>query len=68
MHVLLTVAFPIFALIGVGWLAGRRNLLGLHGTTALDGFVGWFARSVMLFTALAKVRLGDILNLPFVAV
>jgi predicted permease len=67
-HALLTVAFPIFALIGVGWSAGRRRLLGAHGTTALNGFVGWFALPAMLFTALAKVSVAEVFNGPFVAV
>lgn len=68
MHVLLTVAFPIFALIGIGWVGGRLRLLGEHGTTALNAFVGWFALPAMLFTALARVRIGDVLHGPFVVV
>jgi malonate transporter and related proteins len=67
-QVLLTVAFPIFALVGVGWIAGHLRLLGDHGTTALNGFVGWFALPAMLFAALAKVSLAEVLNVPFVAV
>ncbi len=68
MHVLLTVAFPIFALVGIGWIAGRRRLLGPHGTVALNGFVGWFALPAMLFSAVANVSLSDVFNGPFVAV
>lgn len=68
MDAILTVAFPVFALIGIGWLAGRGRMLGEHGTAALNGFVTWFALPAMLFTALAKVRLGEVLNLPFALV
>ncbi|MBL8674581.1 MAG: AEC family transporter, partial [Rhodospirillales bacterium] len=68
MHAILTVAFPIFALIGIGWIAGRRNMLGVNGTGALNGFVTWFALPAMLFMALAKVRLSEILNGPFAIV
>ena len=68
LHAILTVAFPIFALIGLGWLGGRLRLLGPHGTAALNGFVTWFALPAMLFTALARVRLEEILNLSFVVV
>jgi len=68
LHAILTVAFPVFALVGIGWLGGRLRLLGPHGTTALNGFVTWFALPAMLFGALAKVRLEEILNWPFVAV
>ncbi len=67
-HVLLTVAFPVFALIGIGWIGGRLRLLGPHGTTALNGFVGWFALPAMLFTALAKVSIAEVLNGAFVVV
>lgn len=68
MQAILAVAFPVFALVGIGWLGGRLRLLGAHGTAALNGFVTWFALPAMLFAALAKVRLGEIVNLPFVAV
>jgi predicted permease len=67
-HVLLNVAFPIFALIGIGWIGGRLRLLGAHGTTALNAFVGWFALPAMLFVALARVSIGEVFNTPFVAV
>jgi hypothetical protein len=68
LQAILTVAFPVFALVGIGWLGGRLRLLGEHGTAALNGFVTWFALPAMLFGALAKVRLEEILNWPFVAV
>ena len=68
MQAILTVAFPVFALIGIGWIAGRRGLLGPGGTAALNGFVTWFALPAMLFAALARVDLGTIVNLPFVAI
>jgi predicted permease len=67
-HVLLTVAFPIFALIGIGWLGGRLRLLGEHGTTALNAFVGWFALPAMLFVALARVSIAEVLNAQFAIV
>jgi predicted permease len=68
MNGILTVAFPIFALILIGWLAGRWRLLGEGGTASLNGFVTWFALPAMLFTALSKVHLGEVLNLPFAIV
>ena len=66
MQAILTVAFPVFALIGIGWFAGTRRMLGAHGTAALNGFVTWFALPAMLFSALSRVPLGTILNWPFV--
>ena len=68
MQAILTVAFPVFALIGVGWLAGRRRMLGPNGTGVLNGFVTWFALPAMLFAALVRVDFGTIVNLPFVAI
>lgn len=68
MHAILTVAFPVFALVGIGWLGGRLRLLGAHGTAALNGFVTWFALPAMLFAALAKVKLDEIINLDFAMV
>lgn len=68
MQAILTVAFPVFALIGTGWLGGRFGVLGPGGTAALNGFVSWFALPAMLFSALAKVRLEEIVNWPFIAV
>ncbi len=68
MQAILSVAFPIFALVGTGWLGGRLRLLGEHGTAALNGFVTWFALPAMLFAALSRVDLGEIANLPFIAV
>jgi len=68
MHAILTVAFPVFALIGIGWLGGRLRLLGENGTAALNGFVTWFALPAMLFAALAQVKLHEIVNLSFALV
>lgn len=68
MHAILTVAFPVFALVGIGWLGGRLRLLGAHGTAALNGFVSWFALPAMLFGALAQVKLAEIINLSFTLV
>ena len=68
MDAILTVAFPIFALVGIGWLGGRLKLLGEHGTAALNGFVTWFALPAMLFAGLARVRLDEIFNAGFIVV
>ncbi len=68
MQAILAIAFPVFALIGVGFWAGRRRVLGPGGTAALSGFVTWFALPAMLFAALARVEIAAIVNLPFVVV
>ena len=68
MQAILTIAFPVFALIATGFWAGRRGVLGPAGTAVLSGFTTWFALPAMLFAALARVDIATILNLPFVAI
>lgn len=68
MQAIFTVAFPVFALIFIGWLAGRRRMLGPGGTAALNGFVTWFALPAMLFLTLSRASFAAILNWPFVAI
>lgn len=67
MDVVFTVAFPLFALIATGFVAGRVRLLGRDGAGALNAFVTWFALPALLFNAIAGVRLSEVLNLPFIA-
>ncbi len=67
MDVVFSVAFPLFALIATGFVAGRVRLLGRDGSGALNVFVTWFALPALLFSAIANVRLSEVLNLPFIA-
>lgn len=67
MNVVFSVAFPLFALIATGFVAGRTRLLGRDGSGALNVFVTWFALPALLFSAIANVRLAEVLNLPFIA-
>ena len=67
MNVVFSVAFPLFALIATGFIAGRTRLLGRDGAGALNAFVTWFALPALLFNAIASVRLSEVLNLPFIA-
>ncbi|MBV9835506.1 MAG: AEC family transporter [Alphaproteobacteria bacterium] len=67
MNVVFSVAFPLFALIATGFVAGRVRLLGRDGSGALNVFVTWFALPALLFNAIASVRLSEVLNLPFIA-
>lgn len=67
MNAVFSVAFPLFALIATGFVAGRARLLGRDGSGAINVFVTWFALPALLFNAIANVRLADVLNLPFIA-
>lgn len=58
---------PFFALIGVGYLAGRTRFFSAEATAHLTKFVFWFALSAMLFDFSANLALADILDTRFIA-
>lgn len=62
MQAILTVAAPIFAVILVGYLAGRFRLLGREATTALNRFVSVFALPLLFFGTLARTPILAVLN------
>jgi malonate transporter len=62
MQVILSVAVPIFAVILVGYLAGRFRILGPEATTALTAFVSTFALPVLFFGTLARTPVSALLN------
>lgn len=68
MQTIFSVAFPVFALVFVGWLGGRLRLLGSDSTAALNAFVSWFALPALLFGLLSRVRLDEVFNLGFACV
>jgi hypothetical protein len=57
---------PFFALIGLGWGAGRLRFFPPEATAWLTRFVFYFALSAMLFRFSATLSLGDLFNAPFV--
>jgi malonate transporter len=67
MAAVIDVVLPIFAIILVGYLAGRRGLMGPASSEALNLFVYYLALPVLLFHALARVRPEQIFNGPFLA-
>ena len=60
MHAVVDAVLPVFALIGVGSLAGARGLLGPSVTDALNLFVVWLALPALLFGATARMSLADV--------
>lgn len=58
---------PFFALIGLGYWAGRTRFFSQEATAYLTKFVFYFALSAMLFRFSANLSLGDILDWNFVA-
>ena len=53
---------PFFAIIGLGYGAGRRGFFGEAATAALTKFVFYFALSAMLLRFSATLQIGDLLN------
>ncbi|MEZ5752371.1 MAG: AEC family transporter [Paracoccaceae bacterium] len=54
--------FPFFAIIGLGYGAGRIGMFPPEATAWLTKFVFYFALSAMLFGFAASMSLGDILE------
>ncbi|MFB2530560.1 AEC family transporter [Paracoccus sp. p4-l81] len=58
---------PFFALIGLGWLAGRSRFFPAEATGWLTKFVFYFALSAMLFRFAAGLDLASLFDARFVA-
>ena len=63
---ILLKTLPFFALIGVGFWAGRRGIFPPDAVGWLTKFVFYFALSAMLFRFAANLSLSEIFDLPFV--
>lgn len=57
---------PFFAIIGVGYGAGRTNFFSPEATNYLTKFVFYFALSAMLFRFSANLSLAEILDWTYV--
>jgi len=58
----LGAAFPVFALVGCGVLAGRFRLITPGSSEALNRFVYAFALPALLFLAVYRGSLGELLG------
>ena len=66
MSAVIDVVLPVFAIILAGFLAGRRRLLGPASSEALNAFVYWVALPPLLFLAMARTEIGEVLYWPFI--
>ena len=57
---------PFFALIGLGYWAGRTRFITEEATAYLTKFVFYFALSAMIFRFAATLELADVLDWTFV--
>ncbi|GAB4383890.1 AEC family transporter [Albidovulum sp.] len=58
---------PFFALIGLGWAAGRLRFFPQEATAWLTRFVFYFALSAMLFRFAARLEVSEIFDPAFAA-
>ncbi len=58
---------PFFALIALGWGAGKRGFFSEEASTYLTRFVFYFALSAMLFGWSAQLSLSEVFSWAFVA-
>jgi len=67
MQAIFDVILPVFGIIFTGYFSGRIRLLGPDSSEALNKFCYWFALPPVLFLGPARVPLGQVFNLPFIA-
>lgn len=66
MVAVLLQTLPFFALIGLGYLAGRTGFFTEEATVYLTRFVFYFALSAMIFRFAANLSFGDVFSWDFV--
>ena len=67
METIVNVAFPVFAIVALGYLAGHWRILGPESAVALNRFVYYFALPPVLFVFTARAPIDEVLNWPFIA-
>jgi len=67
MLAVLVQTLPFFALIGLGYGAGRSGFFGAEATAALTKFVFYFALSAMLLKFSARLDLSALLDWTFIS-
>jgi predicted permease len=53
--IIVNAVFPLFALILLGYVSGRRRLLGPGAVDSLNKFVVWMALPALLFQSMAQI-------------
>ena len=65
MFAVLSTIFPVFALLFCGWLARKKDWLGVSATSELNRFVVNLALPALLFDIVANARLSDLMQPDF---
>ena len=66
METLVNIAFPIFSIMAIGYVAGRRGLLNSASTSALNRYVFLFALPAAMFAFTARADFSEIFNGAFI--
>lgn len=66
MEALVNVAFPIFSIMLIGFVAGKRGLLNSASTSALNRYVFLFALPAAMFAFTARADIAQIVNPSFI--
>ncbi len=61
------IVFPVFALVLIGYLFGKTELLGDGNAKALNDYVYYIALPVLLFYETARTPLTELLHYDFIA-
>ncbi len=67
MSIIINAVLPIFALILVGYISGRKGLLGAGAVDSLNKFVVWMALPALLFQSMAQITWEQINQPGYVA-
>src|SRR5450830_1225079 len=68
MLAIFNVVFPVFALIFLGFLCRKRNILSVNAASELNRFVIYLGLPALLFDSIARLTPADFSNLRFIAV
>lgn len=66
MGIILSALFPTFAILAIGFLSEKFNVLGENSAKVLTRYVYYFALPSVLFVSMASEPLSKSLNLPFI--
>lgn len=66
MSAVVNAAFPVFALILIGYVAARRHILSEQASQHLNSYVVWLALPALLFHSMASVSWQELNQIPFI--
>lgn len=67
MQVIINIILPMFAIILLGFIAERRNILGKESVKVINSFVYYFAMPVLIFGSMAVEPFSNISNYRYLA-